>query len=646
MTEIEHTDSALNDAFVEFFKTFKHGKEYKYLDMIQGAIQDPHKIIINYANFTPELKGIMASKSKPKIHNAMYRAIGEIFQLKHGFSSMAGFKKNNLFCYEIINNTDIAGEFRKPTAPTKAVMIKTIDKIMRNLPEEERKIDRVHQIFIAESEIGYMEDFSKDGPLYQEIISMIKWHLEETDRKAVQFAVDLLTDKHYFAHIDGRPLKEQHNCYVYRGNRWDRNVQNFTLAELVKYRGMPDFTTSLNMLKETEGKLSVHDKTLQVFLNDENRKLRSGIIIDGSGYYFDLHEGVIRQIDPTQHFYESADVKYELLEDAREPTQFIEMLQTRYGPKNWEIVRDQFAGTFLHINDLGSRAKALILVGPTNTWKSTLIDKFADLFNEDAVTTVTIKQLTTDGFAKSMLANKILNHSQEESDKSMQQAHEVLKDAITGMVNKVRGMWNAKMVPAYRYPRWILATNKLPTIGKDDEDASIFNRFLYIESLPISDKDKVWRDCFNTIREKQEIMMYLLKRACEICSEPTQMKTQTLEETRQIYTELTIGSLSAFLGMTEESRLTSSFKHTGSNTTGVLHLNVWKEYCKYTGSSMSKSKFNALLEDLELDKVRIKCRIIDDGSGNYEKDSEGTHLTLIMGIERKNYSKPTKSTLD
>ena len=212
------------------------------------------------------------------------------------------------------------------------------------------------------------------------------------------------------------------------------------------------------------------------------------------------------------------------------------------------------------------------------------------------------------------------------------------------------------MISAYRYPRWILATNKLPTIGKDDEDASIFNRFLYVKSLPVSKQDKQWRDLFNTQREKQEILMYLLKRAHQICREPTAMKTQTLEETRQLYTELTTGSLSAFLGMTEESRLTSSFKHTGSNTTGVLHLHVWQEYNEYVGSKTSLPKFNALLQDLEINKVRTRCTMIDDGYGNCQVSSERTDpiLTIILGFERKTDSKPpaktgansTKTTLD
>ena len=88
--------------------------------------------------------------------------------------------------------------------------------------------------------------------------------------------------------------------------------------------------------------------------------------------------------------------------------------------------------------------------------------------------------------------------------------------------------------------------------------------------------------------------MYLLNRAHQICREPAQLKTQTLEETRQLYTELTTGSLSAFLGMTEESRLTSSFKHTGRQNNRGITPECLARFNEYTGSSMSLAKFNAL----------------------------------------------------
>ena len=541
MTEIEYTDSALNDAFVKFFKSFKLGREYKYLDMIQGAIQEPHKIVIDCSDFTPKLQNIMKNETPAKIHVAIYRAITETFQVK--FQGDADrFKKNDLFQYEIINHAELAGQtFRKPSAPTKAVLIAQIAKIIKNLPKEDQVFDRVYQPIISKSGIGYMEDFREGQQGYKELAELIKWHLNEQETgQSVRFAVELLSGKFHFAHIDDEAYAEQNNCYVYRNNRWDRNVPHFVRAAMKKYRDLEDFRINKAVTFEVEAELSTEEKTLQVSMNNDYRKLRSNMIIDGSGHYFDLQEGVIRDIDPSLHFFESVDIKYELINDAREPTQFIEMLKVRYGT-NWEIVRDHFAGAFLHVDNLGTRAKALTLVGPTNTWKSTIIDKFADLLNDDAVTTQTIKQLTRDGFGKSMIANKILNHSQEETAQSMQQGHEVLKEVITASKNKVRRMFSPKMISVYRYPRWILATNKLPAIGKDDEDASIFNRFLYIKSLPVSKQDKHWRDLFNTKREKEEILMYLLNRAYQICREPAQMHTILIKDPDKITFAVEIG---------------------------------------------------------------------------------------------------------
>ena len=646
----KYTDSSLNDAIVDFFRTYKDPKgNYKYADMIHDMTHEPYKITLDQADFTEELREIMVNEPKHRIHNAIYRAIGEKFQGQHGKTQMNEYQEKDLFCYEILNNADFAGGlFKRPEPPTEEKLIEEISKIINNLPKEDQNFDRVYEPLISTSDIGYMGEYREGHNNYKELVKLIEWHLNEdkkTDVK-VTLAADLLASKYDFAHIDGMPLKEQHNCFVYRRNMWDRNTSNFALRKLTKYKGMDQFAVNTHITDQTSYKLSVHDDTLEVFINDQYRKTRSRMIIDGSGHFFDLQAGVIRKIDPSQHFFEATDVKYDLIDDTREPTQFIEMLQTRYG-KNWEIVRDQLAGVFLHADDLGSRAKALILVGPTGTYKSTIMDKFADLLDDDTVTSMSITQMGKDDFAKSMIANNLLNHSQEETARSMQQGHATFKDILTKSKDKARGMWSKRMVPVYRYPRWILATNKLPAIAQDDEDASIFNRLLYIKSLPISDKDKIWRDYFNTEREKQEILMYLLKRSYQIYKEPTQMKTQSLEETGLIYIELTTGSLSAFLGMTEESRLTSNYKHTGSNTGGLLHLDVWQEFNKHAGSTMSKAKFNGLLEDLKLTKARINCRMIEDGYGNYEKDNEGTRLTLIMGIERKNSSKPpAKSTLD
>ena len=631
----KYTDSALNDAFVNFFKTFKRGTEYKYISMIDAALQAPHKIMIDCADFTEELQTIMDSEPQARLHAAIYRAIIETFQVRFA-SDSDKFKKDDLFQYEILNHAEFAGKtFRRPAAPTESVLIEAINKVVKDLPEERINFDTVYNQTISLTNIGYMADFQRGNPNYQEIETIIHWCILEDGRKSrnVQLGVDLMTDKYDFAHIEDLTYAEQYNCHVYRGNRWDRNVPSFTMKELTKYRGMPDFYINKASAAETEAKISNHENTVIISINDEYRKLRANMIIDGFGHYFDLHEGVIRDIHPRLHFFESVDVKYELIDGTREPESFIEFLKVRYG-KNWEIVRDHFAGTFLHINELGSRAKALTLVGPTNTWKSTLIDKFIDLFNEDAISAATITQLIRDTFGKSMIANRIVNHSQEESSKSMKYGHEVLKDAITASSDKVRAMYSAKMIPVYRYPRWILATNKLPTIGKDDEDASIFNRFLYIASLPISKQDKQWRDCFNTTREKQEIMMYLLKRAYEICREPGTMKTQNLEETKQIYVELTTGSLTTYLGLTEESKANSVFRKTDSSILGVGYLETLKGYCEFTGSTVSKSKFSTMLEDLNLEKSRERCSMTNDDTHTYEVNNSGPQRTLIMGLER------------
>ena len=301
----------------------------------------------------------------PRIHNAIYRAIGEQFQTQHGITQMIEFQEKDLFGYEFTNIEELAGTtYKRPDPPTKERLIEEIARITSNLPKEEQKFNRVYEPLISTSNIGYMGNYKEGHNNYKELEELIKWHLNE-DKKTdarVRLATELLASKYDFAHIDKMPLNEQHNCFVYRRNIWDRNTSNFALDMLTKYKGMDQFALNTHITDQTSNRLSVHEKTMRVFINDQYRKTRSRMIIDGSGRYYDLQEGIIRQIDPSQHFFEATDVKFDLIDDTREPTQFIEMLKIRYG-SNWEVVRDQLAGVFLHADDLGSRAKALILVG-------------------------------------------------------------------------------------------------------------------------------------------------------------------------------------------------------------------------------------------------------------------------------------------
>ena len=77
-----YTDSAMSDLFKLFFIRFKNNSEYEYVNLIDSNIIQSKVIEIDYNDFTDEVKIMVDSESKEKIHTALYRAIGEIFQVR------------------------------------------------------------------------------------------------------------------------------------------------------------------------------------------------------------------------------------------------------------------------------------------------------------------------------------------------------------------------------------------------------------------------------------------------------------------------------------------------------------------------------------------------------------------------------------
>ena len=202
---------------------------------------------------------------------------------------------------------------------------------------------------------------------------------------------------------------------------------------------------ALNLAKDVSGENS----TLKVYKDEAYRNQRINMIIDTFGNYFDLKSGALCKINPELHYFETADVKFDLEKGTEEPTEFIAFLKDRFGDEKWEIVRDHLAGTFLGPN-LGSKAKLLFIVGKTNTWKSSLIDNFKDLFLADVVSNVSLEQIANDKvFGPATIVNRFLNVSGETNQK-MPDNQATMKEIITGEGGGVRKMYSAKSEYAYR----------------------------------------------------------------------------------------------------------------------------------------------------------------------------------------------------
>ncbi len=113
-----YTDSALSDKFKEFFNSFKPIFEYKYVIDIDCSINIGNEIIIDYNDFTDEIKSIIETEPQERILKAIERAISEVFQTRFGSSRLQEVKEEFGINFKIIHNEKFENIVPKSTPDT------------------------------------------------------------------------------------------------------------------------------------------------------------------------------------------------------------------------------------------------------------------------------------------------------------------------------------------------------------------------------------------------------------------------------------------------------------------------------------------------------------------------------------------------
>ncbi len=101
-----YTDSALSDLFKQFFNRYKENNNFKYVGLIDLMVIQSKIIEIDYNDFNDEVKTMLEGQSKERIHFALYRAIGEVFQVRHGNTELDNRKQENAIQFRL-NNSDL-----------------------------------------------------------------------------------------------------------------------------------------------------------------------------------------------------------------------------------------------------------------------------------------------------------------------------------------------------------------------------------------------------------------------------------------------------------------------------------------------------------------------------------------------------------
>ena len=170
MALVEYADSALSDIFAGFFKSYKSGFEYKYVVDIDYSLLFGKEIVIDYNNFTDEIKSQVETLSKEKIHKAIERAIGEVFEGKHGSSELEGVKKEFGINFKVIHHekfAEIVPESKPDTWNHDMESEKSSDNSIEKIVEYAKRI--FSDSFIAENNSSKIYAFVKTDEHFETV---------------------------------------------------------------------------------------------------------------------------------------------------------------------------------------------------------------------------------------------------------------------------------------------------------------------------------------------------------------------------------------------------------------------------------------------------------------------------------------------
>lgn len=100
---VTYTDSGLSDLLRDFFNQFKNDKSYYYVDQIDSNLILQKPVEIDYNNFTPQIKEAIENNEELRVKQAIYRAVGEVFQTRFGCATRQEFQNEDLIKIKVVN---------------------------------------------------------------------------------------------------------------------------------------------------------------------------------------------------------------------------------------------------------------------------------------------------------------------------------------------------------------------------------------------------------------------------------------------------------------------------------------------------------------------------------------------------------------
>jgi putative DNA primase/helicase len=257
---------------------------------------------------------------------------------------------------------------------------------------------------------------------------------------------------------------------------------------------------------------------------------------DSDPYILNISNGLLdirnRELKPHSRDYLSLNqlkVKFDPLVKPKRFDRFIERCLPDYD--QMLLVLDMFASCLWRTCRL---KKSLLLVGPTDTGKSTFLNVVIRLLGEENVSNVALQDLETNRFQTVNLVGKLANVYSDIDKKELTQTRRFKTTTGGDRITVEKKFMHS--FETYIYAKDLYSANQIP--DTQDESDAFFNRWIVIpfeqQILP-ENQDRNLFEKLTTEKELSGILNALLKRLRSIIEEGTIPNAPTAEQTRSIW---------------------------------------------------------------------------------------------------------------
>ncbi len=414
-----YTDSAISDLFKQFFNRYKENNAYKYVNLIDLQVIQSKIIEIDYNDFNDEIKAMLEKEPKDRIHFALYRTIGEIFQVRYGSVELEERKQENAIQFKLINSDLFDNVCSNP-----------------NLVHYE----------------NYNEDDFKDEDKIDKVANVLqKRNKFVTLRNTEEI---LLYNGKIYDHLQAETLiKEQTEILIPNCTKHHRS-EVISKIKAQTYTNIEKFDTDSNLITLENGILNL--ETLELLPHTPKHLSRVLLPVE---YDHPLHEDVEENLKDT--------LFWQFLKNSF-------TVNDKFRKDDFETVLEIIASPIVkrHVDE-----KAFMFLGGGENGKSVCLGYIESIIGKNNVSSITLQDISDDKFMRANLAGKSANIFSDLEQNELRHTGKI--KAITSNEGIEVQKKHQQGFTLYPFCKLMFSCNRFPKVY--DQTQGFFRRWIIVK---------------------------------------------------------------------------------------------------------------------------------------------------------------------